>query len=171
MRNRHPTGSRSVPYLILLRGGFALRGTLSRPAGGLLHRPFTVFGARAIASVRLSARFGSVARAFVRLFSVALSIAGDYLLPSAFDKRILRPAESGLSSVLADSDRSLARRFRRKFQRAVPRLRRGRGCDRTSCRQQSTEACPPRRSSHLHQQADRRSGAARDDSRHRRHRS
>ena len=41
-KGRHPTGSRSVPYLILLRGGFALRRALSRPAGGLLHRPFTM---------------------------------------------------------------------------------------------------------------------------------
>ena len=67
--------------------------TFSRPAGGLLHRPFTV---------DLSAR----------LFSVALSIAQDHPAPSALDKRILCPAESGLSSVLSNSDRSLARRFR-----------------------------------------------------------
>ena len=98
-----------------------MRGTLSRPAGGLLHRPFTVFGARAIASVRLSARFGSVARAFVRLFSVALSIAGDYLLPSAFDKRILRPAESGLSSVLPRGQRSVTRAsLQKKISKSRP---------------------------------------------------
>ena len=93
-----------------------MRPGLSTRTGELLPRHFTVFGARAITSDRLAAHFGSVARTFVRLFSVALSIARDHPAPSALDKRILRPAESGLSSALSDSDRSLARRFRGDFK-------------------------------------------------------
>jgi len=36
----------AIPYLILLRAGFALRSASRHPHGGLLHRRFTLTGAR-----------------------------------------------------------------------------------------------------------------------------
>ena len=143
----------SASYLILLRGGFALREPLSRSAGELLPRHFTNNQSRHQAQ---STKRPPPAC----LFSVALSIAHDCHAPSALDKRILRPVESGLSS--ASRQRPVTRAsLRKRLSKIGPQpLSRGRGCGRTSCRPRSPGACQPRRCGRWRRRAARRSAAA-----------
>ena len=98
----HRTGSPSIPYLILLRGGFSVRPSFQMGRWALTP-PFHHHKARTPRC----------------LFSVALSITSAFPMSPVFDKRVLRPVESGLSSAPKGSDRSHARRFRGYFQRAL----------------------------------------------------
>lgn len=83
-RTRTGRAARSVPYLILLRGGLALRAAFQPRRWALAppfhhHRP-------------------AVARRPAVSFSVALSMSGVCRRPPGLDNRVLCPAESGLSS-------------------------------------------------------------------------
>ena len=141
--------ARSTPYLILLRGGFAVRASF-QPRRWSLTPPFHHF---------------VLARSLARcLFSVALSIAHDCRAPSALDERTLRPAESGLSS--ASRQRSVARA---PLQEKLSKIS-GRGFARTSCTPRSSGACPLRRDARWRRPSATRSEAARDGSRRTRRR-
>ena len=108
-----------VPYLILLRGGFTLRGDSHRSAGGLLPHHFTITRRRKPRKNGLS-------------FSVALSIAGNHFRHPALDERVLCPLESGLSS--ANRQRPVTRTsLQEKFSKifSAAKIKRDRGCVRT----------------------------------------
>ena len=81
-RTRTGRAARSIPYLILLRGGLAMRAR-SRVAPVVSCTAFSP----------LPPRGGG-------LFSVALSMCGDCRRTPGLDDRVLCPAESGLSSPL-----------------------------------------------------------------------
>lgn len=149
--------ARSTSYLILLRGGFAVRASF-QPRRWSLTPPFHHFGAGSFAPVGICLR--SLARQTFRcLFSVALSIARDCLAPSALDKRTLCPAESGLSS--ASRQRPVTRAsLQEKFSKIS-----GTGCARTSCTRRCSGAFRPRPASRSRRPSARRSAAGRDDTR------
>ena len=154
--------ARSTPYLILLRGGFAVRASF-QPRRWSLTPPFHHFGTGSFAPFGI--RLRSLARQTFRcLFSVALSIAHDCRAPSALDERTLRPAESGLSS--ASRQRSVARA---PLQEKLSKIS-GRGFARTSCTPRSSGACPLRRDARWRRPSATRSEAARDGSRRTRRR-
>ncbi len=94
----HRTGSPSIPYLILLRGGFALHASFQMRRWSLTP-PFHHNPLRGC------------------LFSVALSITQDFPAPSALDKRILRPVESGLSSTFRPRPVTRASLQEKKFSK------------------------------------------------------
>ena len=149
--------ARSTSYLILLRGGFAMRASF-QPRRWSLTPPFHHFGAGSFAPFGI--RLSSLARQNFRcLFSVALSIARDCLAPSALDKRTLCPTESGLSSALRQRPVTRAS-LQEKFSKIS-----GTGCVRTSCTQRCSGACRPRPASRSHPPSAIRSAAGRDGTR------
>ena len=116
-RTRAGRAARSIPYLILLQGGLAMR-VRSRVAPVVSYTAFSP----------LPPRGGG-------LFSVALSICGDCRRTPGLHGRVLCPAESGLSS--PSRARPVTRADRRKVKD------RGTGCARTSCRPQGPYCAVP----------------------------
>ena len=102
-RTRTGRAARSIPYLILLRGGLAMRAR-SRVAPVVSCTAFSP----------LPPRGGG-------LFSVALSICGDCRRTPGLDDRVLCPAESGLSS--PSRARPVTRADHRRNQRSRYRMR------------------------------------------------
>ncbi len=133
--------ARSTPYLILLRGGFTLHASF-QPRRWSLTPPFHYHRPEGL-------RY---------LFSVALSIAHGCHAPSALDKRILCPAESGLSS--ASRQRPVTRT---SLQEKISKIS-GKECARTSCTRRCSGTGRPRQAFRWRRPSGKRSAAGRGGS-------
>ena len=163
-RGANPTGRRFDSLFDLAPRRVYLAGAISRNPGGLLPRLFTL--AALARSRQFALRLASAPSLDIRgLFSVALSVTHGFHAPSALDKRILRPVESGLSSALRQRPVARASLQEKISKNGRTAISRGRGCARTSCTRRSSAACPPRHCARSHRRAGRRSAAARDGNR------